>query len=81
MKVRHIDLQAEALEYPDNQLFVSPSAGGKPGLGIGFHTPRDRDSSSCVRHLVGFEATNIFPLAYERQWAENNYSRSITIDP
>ncbi|AEO60038.1 hypothetical protein MYCTH_2120123 [Thermothelomyces thermophilus ATCC 42464] len=29
----------------------------------------------------GFEAAHIFPLAYEQQWLENNYSRWITIDP
>ncbi|KAG0638812.1 hypothetical protein HOY80DRAFT_905765 [Tuber brumale] len=29
----------------------------------------------------GFEATHIFPLAYEKQWSDCNYSRFITIPP
>jgi len=29
----------------------------------------------------GFKATHIFPLAYERQWNDCNYSRFITIPP
>jgi hypothetical protein len=29
----------------------------------------------------GFEAAHIFPITYEQQWVENNYSRWITIDP
>ena len=29
----------------------------------------------------GFEATHIFPLAYENQWKEFDYGRCITVPP
>jgi len=34
-----------------------------------------------VGRWMGFEATHIFPLAYERQWNDCNLSRLITVPP
>ena len=34
-----------------------------------------------IGRWMGFEATHIFPLAYERQWNDCNLSRLITVPP
>ena len=34
-----------------------------------------------VGYWVGLEAAHVFPLAYERHWAEHNYGHWITIQP
>jgi HNH endonuclease len=52
---------------------------------------RERDGRCVVTKLEnpgkvfglwrGFEAAHIFPLAYEQQWHEHNYSRWVTLPP
>ena len=34
-----------------------------------------------IDYWMGFQATHIFPLAYEDDWKNNNYGRWITIPP